>query len=91
METLVQFFTGCKMSPDFARQRNARALAETKVPRVTVKPVLAQADADLRRADVRRFRDDAFGGKNLQTVRGRAKPGPQRQNVPARNQTCPSK
>ena len=51
-------------SPGFARQRNARALAKTKIPRVIVKPALTQADADLRRADVRRFRNDAFGGKN---------------------------
>ena len=61
METLLQSLTGYRMPRDFARQRNARALAKAKIPRVIVKPVLAQPDADFRRADVRGFGDDVLG------------------------------
>ena len=46
---------------DFARQQNARALAEAKIPRVLVEILLAEADANFCRADVRRFGDDAHG------------------------------
>ena len=68
METLLQSFTGCTMPADFARQRDARALAKTKIPRVIVKPVFAEADADFGRADVRRFGDDAFGRENAERL-----------------------
>ena len=60
MDTLLQSLTGCTMPRDFARQRDAGALAETKVPGVLVEPFFAEADADFGRADVGGFGDDVL-------------------------------
>ncbi len=68
MDTLLQSLTGCRMPRDFARQRNSRALAETKIPRVIVKPVFPEPDADFGRADVRRLGDNAFRGENVERL-----------------------
>ena len=49
---LAPVFDRIQNSPDFTWQRDARALAETKIPHVIVKPVFPEADADFRGADV---------------------------------------
>ena len=64
METLLHFFTGCKIPLTSPGNGMPVRWPKPYSSRIIVKPVFAEADADFGRADVRRFCDDALGGEN---------------------------